>query len=302
MEEKRKSITHLSQEGRTHLTTLNKESVFDKAISVLQILMDMAGSFNNAAWFCCLDALDKMKELPQWKRRVDGKNTLEWKFKRAVKAYGEYERTLIWGNRYNTFSVDYMKESARNLYKKKLTNRELYDIWASIGGETYTRTMPLVTALQDQFRLAFLSIGADESEAVPLAWGMCASDCLDIAVQSYKAVINAGCKIYGLPQQKVLSCFSMFSLKSVAQCWDEALKSVPSDSSPVKDSDMDFKNIEQAKRQLTDAWTNPKYIYEDMRRSIEHCGEDVFKDKESIKKVLEGIGYLEEHYVKTKKV
>lgn len=267
----------------------------EKLLHMAVIVKETLGVVNNAAWYCCLDALGVMREMPRWNRRGAGRTTPKWAFGRAVKAFREYEAELVWGGKNRFFSVEDMPPETRRLYKEDMSNREYYDFWVSMGGAAYTRSRAFVTSLQNKYRLSLVHGGMDPEEAVFASWGLCALSCLDLAVVSYRGNIRLGAEEYRLLPQMLAACFGKFSLEKVFLLWKEAVEAAFPGilSSEVPKSDE--RNIELGKSQLAAAWLERGNILSDMRRSLEDCGEDVIKSEESASNVMRQIdSFLEE--------
>lgn len=292
----------INRHGKLRLTPQDESSIVRSILFISGSVKKVMGVANNAAWYCCLDALDKLKTLPQWKKRTDGRNTVEWRFNKVKKAFNEYEMALIWDNKFRFFETSDLSSRVRALYKDGMTNREYYDFWASLGGTTYTRTKPLVTSLQNKFRIALLHGGVDEEQTDALAWGLCALACLDLASCVYRKTLDIGNEIYHIPIPALNMCFKKFSLQNIGTMWADALKSVRSDLFTTDVARLDNKNIELMKNQLAMAWVDTDNITADMKQSIIECGEDVLKDDKSLKIILDDIDKIEEEHKRQNKL
>lgn len=265
----------------------------DKFYTVVTAIAGTAKEFlgvaNNAAWYCCLDALGFLEKLPQWRVRTDGRNTIKWRFDKAVKTFHEYERILIWDEKNRFFNVSDMPEKTRQLYKDGMSNREYYDFWSSLGGSTYTRTKSLVTSLQNKYRLALLHKGADEQQALPLSWGLCALSCLSLAVLSYERILDIGSEKYKVPRSYFENFFNKISIEPVGVLWADALDAVRPGVLSEKWDGSDARNIELGRMQIADAWMQFENINSDIIQTLKDCGEDVIRTDKIIKETIKEI-------------
>lgn len=276
-------------EKKLRIMNCDPDKLNAAATAVAGIAKEYLGVANNAAWYCCLDALGFLEKLPQWRVRTDGRNTIKWRFDKAVKAFHEYERTLIWDENFRFFNVSDMPEKTRKLYKEGMSNREYYEFWTSLGGSTYTRTKSLITSLQNKYRLALLHKGADEAQALPLSWGLCALSCLSLAILSYERILDVGSEKYGVPRRYFDTFFNRLSIEPVGMLWADALDAVRPGVLSESWDGADARNVELGRTQIAEAWMQFENINSDIIQTLKDCGEDVIRTKKIVKEVIKEI-------------
>lgn len=268
------------------------ENVPEKVLEVYNdtvgFVKEMMGICNNAAWCISLDAYDELKKLHNWKSRVKGGRTVAGCFARAIKEYHEYESRLIYDTKYGLFDVKNFPEDARRKYGEHVTNRDCYDYWASMGATTYDRMRPLVTSLQNKFRLALEHQGIKKETEIK-AWGLTAYNCINMAVYIYGETVKVAADMLRINPSKLTAAFDMFSLQNVMKLWGDACEAAFPDASFAKFSELDKKNVYIGLTQIGESWSEGKQIFGDMKRTTIETGEDVFRTKGSMLKEAEKI-------------
>lgn len=262
---------------RTEFENIPKEVVdaYDRTIGFLKEMMAVC---NNAAWCISLDAYDELKKLPNWNRKVKGGKTVAECFKRVFKEYHEYESALVYDTKFGLFDINSFPEEARRKYGENITNRDLYDHWASVGATTYDRMRPLVTSLQNRFKIGIENIGVKKNVDIK-ACGLTAYNCINMAVHIYNQTIDVAAKAIGASVSQLGKSFSMFSLANVLKLWGDALDAAFTDVSFKKFTDFDKKNAQVLLNQIGESWSKGDQIFGDMKRTIIETGSDVFKTK-----------------------
>lgn len=263
---------------------MTREQLEQAVARAATLTKQFAAGPNNAAWLVALDALDRLRTLPRWNGTVKGGGTPCGKFKRASRAFREYELGLVYGTA-GFFSVKDIPDGQRRFYGR-ISDREYYDFWAATGNATYSRTLPLVTSLQNKYRLALLHGGIAEAEAAPVSWGMCAAACLNISVHVYNTALDVEADTLGIPRHLLDKCFRPFSLAGVAKLWEEAARALSPQAYGVPLSATDDGNIRVGMEQLSASWTDGNSLYDDIEATLRDCGEDVMKTQGFIKKAI----------------
>ena len=126
------------------------------AAAVVKLICGVA---NNAAWLTILDAHDHARRCPNYRQGV------KHKFKMAIQALRDYERDLLHSEENRMFHIADMSERVRKKYGD-ITDREFYDFWAGTGAAAYDKTRPLLTSLQNKYKLSL------EREHIPEAYNV----------------------------------------------------------------------------------------------------------------------------------
>lgn len=243
----------------------------------------ICGVGNNAAWMCCLEALDKIKGHRRYKHRV------KKEYKDAVREYHAYENRLIYAETNRFFRVDDMLPDTRKRYAGDITDRDYYDFWASTGAVAYQQTRPLVTSLQNKYRLSLIQHEIEQPDL--LSWAMTASAALAIAVKLYNTALEAVNKDYRIPMKILTTVFCNFSLAGLRRIWERALV----DTEPKLDyelSSVEVKNISWGIEQLSLAWLDLKTVYGSTVQTVSDYSE-VFRTRGEQKKAMREIAEVQ---------
>ena len=182
------------------------------------------------------------------------------------------------------FHVDDLGEKARKTFGK-ITDRQYYDFWASVGGPAYSETRPLITSLWNKHRLSLLNHGVKDADHV--AWVLTAQAALELARQLYEKALDECMKGFGLPRDILRKVFGQFSPAPIENRWRRALLLLAPDSNfPLESTER--KNIEHGLTQLCEAWMNPTILYNSTMTSVEDY-EELFATKGYQKKAMREI-------------
>ena len=246
------------------------------AAAVVKLICGVA---NNAAWLTVLHAHDHACRCPNYRHQV------KRKFKAAIQALHDYERNLLHTDENRMFHLADMSERVRKKYGP-ISDREFYEFWTGAGSAAYERTKPLLTSLQNKYKLSL------EREHIPeaynVAWVMVGMATLELAVRMYGKAIEECETGYQLPRKTLEQVFGQFSLAHIAKMWREALIALCPESDGVEPSDLDKRNIEMGLIQLTEAWIDPTMLYNATMDTVEEYSE-VFRTKGEMKKSLREI-------------
>lgn len=244
------------------------------------------GVGNNAAWLACLDAYDRLRLHRSWRTHTRGGHTVGYMYDRAIKAFHQYERRLIYADQNRFFHVADMPESTRRSYAEHMSDREYYDFWATIGGTAYEKTRPMVTSLQNKYRLSLEAHSIMQADI--LAWGMAAMACLSTACEIYdRAIAIAADDMKGVRgAEKVMrSVFGSFSLNGVSKLWRDALDATDPAAAAYSLNDTEARNISLGLDQLAEEWVSLRTLYGSVADTIADYGE-VFHTRGFQKKAL----------------
>ena len=246
-----------------------------QAAGVVKLICGVA---NNAAWLVALDGYDHARRCSNYKHNV------KHAFKLAINEWHNYEHRLIYASENRMFHVEDLGEKARKTFGK-ITDRQYYDFWASVGGPAYSETRPLITSLWNKHRLSLLNHGVKDADHV--AWVLTAQAALELARQLYEKALDECVKGFGLPRGILRKVFGQFSLAPIENRWRRALLLLAPDSNfPLESTER--KNIEHGLTQLCEAWMNPTILYNSTMTSVEDY-EELFATKGYQKKAMREI-------------
>lgn len=254
-----------------------------KAAAVVKLA---CGVGNNAAWLVTLDALDQVRRHRSWRRGVKGGGSVGGEYKRVVKAFHQYERNLVYTDTNRFFHMDDMTPQVRKYFGDRLTDREYYDYWTSVGGEAYTKTRPLVTSLCNKYRLSLQGHGVAQPDV--MAWAMTATACLSVAVKLHELTIDECATGFQLPRRLLERVFKGFSLATVLKLWTAAMEDTDPTAFAYELDTTEARNIDLGLRDLMQSWISLRTLYDSAAASTEEYDE-VFRTKGEQRKALRQI-------------
>ena len=253
------------------------EAVMPNAASVVKLV---CGVGNNVAWLVTLDALDHARQCKGYKQGV------KRAFKLAMDEWHNYEKKLIYAKKNRMFHVADMDEKCRKSYGD-ISDREYYDMWASVGAPAYTKTRPLITSLCNKYRLRLEAHEIKESEHI--AWLLTASTAMDLAVYLLDNAIKQVVTDYNIPVALARKIFAPFSVDAQMKAWERAVKMLQPTQYEL--DDVEKRNIEMGVEQLSSAWMEPSILYNSVIDCVADYGE-VFRTKGFQKKAIREISQV----------
>jgi len=264
--------------------TMTREELEVRVAKAAGVVKLVCGLGNNAAWMACLDAHDAVRKHSRYNQRVKGGNTVGYFYKKVLKMYAQYERNLIHSETNRFFHLADMSEETRKKYGN-ISDRQYYEFWQGIGCAAYARSKPMVTSLQNKYRLSLLGHGIQQPEVV--AWAMVAQACLELAVTMYETALRNIAQELHVNQKILEAVFGQFSMKEISKVWNKALD-ITEPAANYSLNDMEARNIELGIIQLQEAWTKPQELYGATLDSVKDYDE-VFRTKGEMKKAMREI-------------
>lgn len=262
---------------------MNRKVILEKITSTSASVKLVCGVANNAAWLIMAEAMTHLKQSPRYRHKV------KQAFKLASLEIHRYETNLVTASKNRMFHVADMTDNIRRRYGD-ITDRQYYEFWKSIGGPAYTKTHPLVTSLQNKYRLSMQSHGIKDADLV--AWIMTAQAALDLSVKMYEKVINEAANHHGINRLVLKSIFDQFSLKPVSERWMAAMATLEPLSNAIHLDALEQHNIAHGVAQLCEAWVDPHLLYGSTTETIADS-EEVFATKGFHRKALQEIAEVE---------
>lgn len=265
------------------------------ANAISSLVKTVMGVANNAAWMACLEALDKAKTHPRYRKRSRDGKSIKWLFKRAVEAHKAYERTLLYGGPPYFFRLNDLPPAARKAFGD-ISDADYYDLWTAIGAKTYEKSRTFVTCLANKFRVSMEQHGIENADIC--SWITTATTCLKIAVRVYESALRSAGKTAGnLSVSDLDKVFHPFSLDVVLKLWMEAEFALE----PAIDIDIDDpvekKNLLLSIQQVEEQWMSFESMYGSAAEVFDQY-DDVWRtpgeQKKSISNVLELMRNCEE--------
>ena len=255
------------------------QHIWANAAGVVKLV---CGVGNNAAWYVTLHAHSQLRCHRRYKHKV------KQAFRAAMEAFHVYERNLIYASNHRMFCLADMEPQTRKRYGN-ITDRQYYEFWTGCGSDAYDKTQPLITSLQNKYRLILLNHGIREQNLV--AWAMTAQAALDLAVTMYESAIKEICNYPGIRERAARVVFEQFSLKPVAEAWRRALTTLEPATVEVQPTKLETSNLDNGLNQLAEAWTNVSALFRSVMQSAEDYTE-VFRTRGEQKKAMREISEI----------
>lgn len=252
-----------------------------KAAGVVKLV---CGLGNNAAWMVCLEAHDVLRKHSRYGQYVAGGHTVGYYYRKVLKMYRNYERMLLCSGTNRFFHVADMSVETRKKYGE-ITDRQYYEFWTGIGGAAYARSRPMVTSLQNKYRLSLIQHGIEMPDMV--AWAMVAQSCLELAVAMYEKALDTVVAEMSIPRNILEYVFGGFSMKEIAKVWRQALDATEPKAN-YKLEEIEERNIEMGIVQLEEAWAGTEGMYGATMESVKDFDE-VFRTRGEMKKAMREI-------------
>lgn len=262
--------------NRTSDAAAQVQAIWANAAGVVKLV---CGVGNNAAWQVMLHAYSQVRFHRLYRHEV------KQAFKAAIQSFHDYERNLIFAKQHRMFCLADMAPQTRKRYGD-ITDREYYDFWASCGSDVFSKTMPLITCLQNKYRLIMLNHAIRECHLV--AWAMTAQAALDLAVTMYESAIKQVCQYPGMREKAVRMVFDQFSLQPVADAWRRAIEKLDAACLTIEPTTLESKNLDYGLNQLAEAWTNVQALFRSVQQSTEDY-QEVFRTLGEQKKAMREI-------------
>lgn len=277
-----KGMTKWKVGGEIFATHGSTEDMIQQVGKASAVIKTMCGIGNNAAWSCCLEALDHIRTHPNYRQRV------KQGFKQAMEAFRAYERRLLYDQEASLFQIDEMAPEYRKRYGN-ITDRQYYDYWCSTGATVYMQRHRWVTSLWNKYRLSLINHHVKNEDS--LAWGMTACSTLRLAEAVYNHVIDVCVADYGVPSPLLKAIFGPLNIHAIGDKWDAALDMLE----PVRYTleDIEQKNIQAGLDQLLEEWTSVATMCDALTESTE-AFDEVFRTKGEQKKALRQIAEMRE--------
>lgn len=255
------------------------EYAMSRSAGVVKLVCGVA---NNAAWLVVLDAHDQIKKHPKYRQRV------KQAYKQVMAEWTAYERGLLYARINGFFHLSKMPADIRKKYGN-ISDAEYYEFWTGIGCTAYMRTRPMVTSLQNKYRLSLLRHGVKHEQE--LAWVMTAQAALELACRMWQGAIKENANIYHLPLPPMEEVFGCFYLRRVADAWRRAMEL----TEPVNYAldEIEERNIGMGLDQLAEAWADPMTLY---GSTADTAGEyaEIFRTKGEMKKAQREINEIQQ--------
>ena len=186
--------------------------------------------------------------------------------------------------------VDDMPEEARRKYGA-MTDQEYFELWMATGAGAYQKSLPLVRSLHYKFLRSMESHGVHA--AAQTAWGLTALTILQLAVETFeRSMRSVNEAMEGrLPPALMERIYQPFSLKRVADLWQQGLVLLSPETAVYQLSTAEERNIELGVEQLRELWISPTTPFESLAGAVNDYDE-LFASKSVRRSVLSDINQM----------
>lgn len=275
-------ITRWKVNGQIIASELSREEMASRVGKSSALIKMMCGIGNNAAWACCLEAMDQLRRHPRFRHRV------KQVFKAAMEEFKAYERRLVYATENRLFHLDDLTPEYRKRYGN-ISDREYYEYWCSTGATAYSQKRMWAMNLWNKYRLSLIRHKVPNEGIV--AWGMTADAALRLAQCIYENNIKVCACDYEVPQPLLEVIFGGLNVKRVADKWDAALMMLEPLTDTYELEDIEQKNIQLGLDQLMEEWTSMATAVDALTETTE-AYDDVFRTKGEQKKALRQIAEM----------
>lgn len=262
---------------------MNQQKIIDGVNAMSGVFKLYCAVGNNAAWMACLDAHDKIKQHRNYRHRV------KQLFKLTLEEFHAYERNLLHATRNRMFHLGDLQPEARKKYGN-ITDRDYYEMWVGVGATAYQKTRPMITSLQNKYRLSLISHGIAQPDI--MAWAIAGQACLELACEIYKGAVDVAAEQHGVPRKVSNEVFGGLNLRKVADSWRMARIALDPAADAWEVEGIEKRNIDLGMEQLQDTWLNPHIVNGSVAETTEDY-EEIFRTKGEMKKVLKYIAEVD---------
>lgn len=275
-------ITRWKVNGQIIASELSREEMAVRVGKSSALIKMMCGIGNNAAWACCLETMDQLRQHPNFRHRV------KQGFKAALEEFKAYERRLVYATENRLFHLDDLTPDYRKRYGN-ISDREYYEYWCSTGATAYSQKRMWAMNLWNKYRLSLIRHKVPNEGIV--AWGMTADAALRLAQCIYENNIKVCACDYEVPTPLLEVIFGGLNVKRVADKWDAALMLLEPLTDTYELEDIEQKNIQLGLDQLMEEWTSMATAVDALTETTE-AYDDVFRTKGEQKKALRQIAEM----------
>ena len=275
-------MTKWKVNGQVISTELSREEMAKRVSKSSALIKMMCGIGNNAAWACCLEAMDQLRQHPNFRHKV------KQGFNAAMEGFKAYERCLVYATENRLFHLDDLTPEYRKRYGN-ISDREYYEYWCSTGATAYSQKRVWALNLWNKYRLSLIRHKVPNEELV--AWGMTADAALRLAQCIYENNIKVCACDYEVPRLLLEVIFGGLNVKRIADKWDAALMMLEPLTDTYELEDIEQKNIQLGLDQLMEEWTSMATAVDALTETTE-AYDDVFRTKGEQKKALRQIAEM----------
>ena len=254
----------------------------------------MCGVANNCAILIvnmCRSKIEDIRDEDSYKERPKRphpgyKHRAKLLFRQFFQEWHAMESTLLYPSTGETrfFHVADMPEDARKKYGT-MTDAQYFEFWRGTGALAYQKSLPMVTSLQNKFRLSLERHGVKHAQQT--AWAMTADAVLQLACETFDRTIRSCHE--ALPHLELSfleNLWKAFSPKRPAETWRKAMLLMAPDCDGYKLDSDEERNIAYGLKQLRELWLSSDLPFDATIRAVEDFDEDIFRTRGEAKKSI----------------
>lgn len=244
----------------------------------------ICGVANNAAWSCCLEALDHLKTHPAYKQNV------KRAFQASVNEFKAYERRLVYATDNRLFHLDDLTPAYRKRFGT-ISDRDYYEYWCATGATAYTKERAWFINLWNKYRQSLRKHQVAHDSAV--AWGMTGYTCLKLSTEIYEQAVMTAAADLCVPAAILTALFESLAMKVVTERWNRALELLEPWTCGYVLDEVEERNIQLGVVQLSERLTSMATMTNALSEATE-AYDDVFRTRGEQKKALRQIAEMRE--------
>lgn len=180
------------------------------------------------------------------------------------------------------FHVADMDEETRKRYGN-MTDAEYFEFWKGTGVLAFEKSKPLVTSLQNKFRLSLEHHGVKNAQQT--AWAMTGDAVLHLAVETWCRTMRSCQEVLPMLELSYIEKLWLpFSPQRPANTWRRAILSLAPEADGYKLDSDEERNITFGIQQLRDLWISPDLPFDAIIAAVEDYDEDIFRTRGEAKK------------------
>lgn len=254
----------------------------------------MCGVANNCAIQVvnmCRSKIEDIRDEKSYKERPRRphpgyKHRAKLLFRQFFQEWHTMESTLLYPSAGETrfFHVADMPEGARKKYGT-MTDAQYFEFWKGTGVLAYQKSLPLVTSLQNKFRLSLERHGVKHAQQT--AWAMTADAVLQLACETFdRSMRSCHEALPYLELSFVENLWKAFSPKRPAETWRKAMLLMAPDCDGYKLDSDEERNIALGLQQLRELWLSSDLPFDATIAAVEDYDEDIFRTRGEAKKSI----------------
>ena len=207
-------------------------------------------------------------------------------FRQFFQEWHAMESSLLYPSTGETrfFHVADMPEGARKKYGT-MTDAQYFEFWKGTGALAYQKSLPLVTSLQNKFRLSLERHGVKHAQQT--AWAMTADAVLQLACETFDRSMRSCHEALPYLEPSFLeNLWKAFSPKRPAETWRKAMLLMAPDCDGYKLDSDEERNIALGLDQLRELWISSDLPFDATIAAVEDYDEDIFRTRGEAKKSI----------------